>query len=70
MVDSIISSTETFKIKNNMLFLVILGERLKGKIRKWPNGEEKALLTFGTIVVVRADLCIIGCLAASLVSTH
>ena len=34
-----------------MLFLVILGERLKGKIRKWPNGEEKALLTFGTIVL-------------------
>ena len=42
---------ETFKIKKNMLFLVILGERLKRKIRKWPNGEEKALLTFGTIVL-------------------
>ena len=51
MVDNIISSTETFKIKKNMLFLVILGERLKMKIRKWPNGEEKALLTLGTIVL-------------------
>ena len=57
MVDSIISSTETFKIKKNTLFLVIFSERLKRKLRKWPNGEEKALLTIGPqFSIVRPDL--------------